>query len=72
MAFGTFLDQFGDVFDTVLFPGVQAKYKLRHKGVYRMYGTVVEEFGFLSIEIINIVKQDYIQDPRYSDTICTD
>ncbi|MHA7059040.1 DNA polymerase III subunit alpha [Aquimarina sp. M1] len=65
MAFGTFLDQFGDVFDTVLFPSVQEKYKLRHKGVYRMYGKVVEEFGFLSIEIIKIIKQDYIQDPRY-------
>ncbi|WP_298549284.1 DNA polymerase III subunit alpha [uncultured Aquimarina sp.] len=66
MAFGTFLDQFGDVFDTVLFPPVQEKYKLRHKGVYRMYGKVVDEFGFLSIEIIKISKQDYIQDPRYS------
>ncbi|WP_027393531.1 DNA polymerase III subunit alpha [Aquimarina latercula] len=66
MAFGTFLDQFGDVFDTVLFPPVQEKYKLRHKGVYRMYGKVVKEFGFLSIEIIKIVKQDYIQDPRYT------
>ncbi|WP_299602557.1 PHP domain-containing protein [uncultured Aquimarina sp.] len=66
MAFGTFLDQFGDVFDTVLFPPVQEKYKLRHKGIYRMYGKVVEEFGFLSIEIIKIVKQDYIQDPRYA------
>ncbi|WP_108805280.1 DNA polymerase III subunit alpha [Aquimarina sp. Aq107] len=66
MAFGTFLDQFGDVFDTVLFPPIQEKYKLRHKGVYRMYGKVVQEFGFLSIEIIKIVKQDYIQDPRYT------
>ncbi|WP_299315299.1 DNA polymerase III subunit alpha [uncultured Aquimarina sp.] len=66
MAFGTFLDQFGDVFDTVLFPPVQEKYKLRYKGVYRMYGKVVEEFGFLSIEIIKIIKQDYIQDPRYT------
>ncbi len=72
MAFGTFLDQFGDVFDTVLFPPVQEKYKLRYKGVYRMYGKVVEEFGFLSIEIIKIVKQDYIQDPRYSDAINVD
>ncbi|SEM10433.1 DNA polymerase III, alpha subunit [Aquimarina amphilecti] len=66
MAFGTFLDQFGDIFDTVLFPSVQEKYKLRHKGVYRIYGKVVEEFGFLSIEVIKIIKQDYIQDPRYS------
>ncbi|MCK8523958.1 DNA polymerase III subunit alpha [Aquimarina sp. D1M17] len=66
MAFGTFLDQYGDIFDTVLFPKVQEKYKLRGKGIYRMYGKVVKEFGFLSIEVIKIVKQDYIQDPRYS------
>ena len=66
MSFGTFLDQYGDVFDTVLFPPVQEKYRLKGKGIYRMYGKVVEEFGFLSIEIIKIVKQDYIQDPRYS------
>ncbi|MBQ4821225.1 DNA polymerase III subunit alpha, partial [Aquimarina sp. MMG016] len=67
MAFGTFLDQFGDIFDTVLFPKVQEKYKLKHKGVYRMYGKVVEEFSFLSIEVIKIVKQDYIPDPRYAE-----
>ncbi|WP_299220825.1 DNA polymerase III subunit alpha [uncultured Aquimarina sp.] len=66
MGFGTFLDQFGDVFDTVLFPPVQEKYKLRHKGIYRMYGKVVNEFGYLSIEVIKIIKQDYIQDPRYA------
>ncbi|WP_109097646.1 DNA polymerase III subunit alpha [Aquimarina sp. AU58] len=66
MAFGTFLDQFGNIFDTVLFPKVQEKYQLRGKGIYRMYGKVVKEFGFLSIEVIKIVKQDYIQDPRYA------
>jgi len=65
MAFGTFLDQQGNVFDTVLFPKIQEKYKLRGKGIYRVYGKVVEEFGFLSIEVIKIMKQDYIQDPRY-------
>ncbi|MDY8138315.1 DNA polymerase III subunit alpha [Aquimarina sp. 2201CG5-10] len=71
MAFGTFLDQFGDIFDTVLFPKVQEKYKLKYKGVYRIYGKVVEEFGFLSIEIIKILKQDYIPDPRYAETPIT-
>jgi DNA polymerase-3 subunit alpha len=66
MAFGTFLDQFGNIFDTVLFPKIQEKYQLRERGIYRMYGKVVKEFGFLSIEVIKIVKQDYIQDPRYA------
>ncbi|TYP72310.1 DNA polymerase III subunit alpha [Aquimarina intermedia] len=65
MLFGTFLDQHGVVFDTVVFPPVAAKYSIKYKGVYRMLGKVVSEFDFLSIEIHKISKQDYIQDPRY-------
>ena len=67
MHFATLLDQNGEVFDTVLFPPVAAKYKFRGKGIYRFYGKVVSEFGFLSIEVIKMKKENYIQDPRYSD-----
>ncbi|NNL09796.1 MAG: DNA polymerase III subunit alpha [Croceitalea sp.] len=67
MHFATLLDQHGEVFDTVLFPPVAAQYPFRGKGIYRFYGKVVSEFGFLSIEVIKMQKQDYIQDPRYAD-----
>ncbi|EAR02432.1 DNA polymerase III alpha subunit [Maribacter sp. HTCC2170] len=67
MYFATFVDQQGEVFDTVLFPPVAAKYYFRGRGVYRFYGKVVSEFGFLSIEVIKMLKQDYVQDPRYAD-----
>ena len=67
MHFATLVDQQGEVFDTVLFPPVAVKYHFRGKGVYRFYGKVVSEFGFLSIEVIKMLKQDYIQDPRYAD-----
>ena len=67
MHFATLLDQYGEVFDTVLFPPVAAKYRFRGKGIYRFYGKVVSEFGFLSIEVIKMQKQDYIEDPRYAD-----
>ncbi|MGX1928588.1 DNA polymerase III subunit alpha [Flagellimonas sp. 2504JD4-2] len=67
MHFATLVDQHGEVFDTVLFPPVAAKYYFRGKGIYRFYGKVVEEFGFLSIEVIKMKKQDYIPDPRYAD-----
>ncbi len=30
-------------------------------------GKVVSEFGFLSIEVVKMKKEDYISDPRYSD-----
>lgn len=67
MHFATMIDQEGKVFDTVLFPPVAAQYHFRGKGVYRFYGKVVSEFGFLSIEVLKMKKQDYIQDPRYAD-----
>jgi DNA polymerase-3 subunit alpha len=67
MHFATAIDQEGKVFDTVLFPPVAAKYYFKGKGVYRFYGKVVSEFGFLSIEVIKMKKQDFIQDPRYAD-----
>ncbi len=67
MNFATLVDQHGEVFDTVLFPPVAAKYFFRGRGIYRFYGKVVSEFGFLSIEVIKMQKQDYIQDPRYAE-----
>ncbi len=67
MNFATLVDQHGEVFDTVLFPPVAAKYYFRGRGIYRFYGKVVSEFGFLSIEVVKMQKQDYIQDPRYAD-----
>ncbi len=67
MHFATFIDAYGEVFDTVLFPPVAAKYRFRGKGIYRSYGKVVSEFGFLSIEVLRMEKQDYIPDPRYSE-----
>lgn len=67
MYFATLVDQQGKVFDVVLFPPVAAKYPFRGKGIYRFYGKVVSEFGFLSIEAIKMQKQDYVQDPRYAD-----
>ncbi len=67
MHFATFVDQQGEVFDTVLFPPIAAKYHFRGRGIYRCYGKVVSEFGFLSIEVVRMRKEDYISDPRYSD-----
>lgn len=67
MYFATMIDQEGKVFDTVLFPPVAAQYYFRGKGIYRFYGKVVSEFGFLSIEVIKMEKQNYVPDPRYAD-----
>jgi DNA-directed DNA polymerase III PolC len=67
MQFGTFLDCKGHFFDTVMFPPVAAKISFRGSGIYKIYGKVVEEFDFYSIEIHDMQKADYIQDPRYAE-----
>lgn len=67
MQFGTFLDRDGHFFDTVMFPPVAARITFRGSGIYAIYGKVVEEFDFYSIEVKNMKKADYIQDPRYAE-----
>ncbi|KAA6430471.1 DNA polymerase III subunit alpha [Dyadobacter flavalbus] len=58
MQFGTFLDQKGHFIDTVHFPEIAARSNFSVKGIYRICGTVVEEFGFLSIEVTEISRMD--------------
>jgi len=67
MQFGTFLDRNGHFFDTVMFPPVAARIRFRGSGIYKVYGKVVEEFDFYSIEVHDMQKADYIQDPRYAE-----
>ncbi|MDX1477829.1 MAG: DNA polymerase III subunit alpha [Saprospiraceae bacterium] len=67
MYFGTFLDRDGAFLDTVHFPPVAAKYPFRGRGIYRLTGQVVEEFGFYSIEVTAMIKLSYIDDPRFVD-----
>ncbi len=66
MQFGTFLDYYGAWIDTVHFPPVAKTYPFRGKGIYKIVGKVVEEFGFLSIEVMRIERQAYVEDVRYS------
>ncbi|HLO44934.1 MAG TPA: DNA polymerase III subunit alpha [Leadbetterella sp.] len=67
MFFGTFLDQRGQWIDTVHFPPVAAQYPFRGRGIYQLIGKVVDEFGFLSLEIIEMKHLAYITDPRFSE-----
>ena len=67
MHFGTFLDRQGYFLDTVHFPPVAARYPFRGRGMYRIKGKVVEEFGFYSIEVEELHRVPYVDDPRYTD-----
>lgn len=64
MQFGTWLDREGYFLDTTHFPPMAAKYPFRGKGIYELVGKVVEEFDFLSLEMIAMRKLEYIHDPR--------
>lgn len=56
MKFGCFLDTEGKYFDSVMFPDTLKKYPLNGKGCYLMYGKVVLEFGYPSIEVLAMKK----------------
>ncbi|WP_372919923.1 hypothetical protein, partial [Salegentibacter sp.] len=64
MYFGTFFDKNDDVFDTVHFPNIAEKYPIRGKGIYLCRGIVVDELGYLSIQIKAIERQPILIDPR--------
>ncbi|MAQ75585.1 MAG: DNA polymerase III subunit alpha [Aquimarina sp.] len=66
MLFGTFIDQSGEWIDTVHFPPVAKKYPFQGKGIYRIKGKVVSEFDFLSIEVLELYRMPYVDDPRFS------
>lgn len=67
MQFGTWLDYEGYFIDTTHFPPVAAQYPFRGRGIYELTGKVVEEFDFLSMELISMRKLPYVHDPRYAE-----
>jgi len=67
MYFGTFIDQQGDILDTVHFPEVAHKYPFHGKGIYRLTGIVSEEFGYYTLEVGMMVKEKFMEDVRFSE-----
>jgi len=64
MAFGTFLDEDGNFFDTTHFPNTLKAFPFKGGGVYLIMGKVVEEFGFPSMEVEKMAKLAIQPDPR--------
>ena len=69
MIFGTFLDRNLDWIDTVHFPDIAHKYRLKGKGIYAIKGKVKIDFNCVSIEVVRLEKLAVIEDPRYVNTI---
>jgi DNA polymerase-3 subunit alpha len=54
MMFGTFIDSAGNFFDTTHFPKTCINFPVRGKGCYLIKGKVAEEFGFYSLDVIEL------------------
>lgn len=66
MAFGTWLDREGHFFDTTHFSYSLLQAPFRGKGVYKIEGKVVEEFGFYSLEVLKMTRIPFRNDERYT------
>ncbi len=64
MHFATFLDQYGEMFDTTHFPEMLKKYPFRGHGIYLLLGKVTEEFGYANLEVEKMAKMPLRPDPR--------
>jgi len=60
MSFGTFIDINGSWIDSVHFPSVAERYPYRGAGCYQINGKVVEEFGYISIEVSKMIRYENI------------
>lgn len=63
MNFGTFIDCDGEFFDTVHFPPSLNSFPFRGNGIYLIYGKVMEEFGFPSLEVEKMAKMPFKPNP---------
>jgi DNA-directed DNA polymerase III PolC len=60
MAFGTFIDRRGKWIDTTHFPNVLKQYPFYGKGCYLITGKVMLEFGFYSLDVVEMKRLDFI------------
>ena len=65
MNFGTWLDREGRFFDTTHFPPSLARYPFKGRGLYKIRGKIVVDFGFPSLEVDWMEKIPYVKDERY-------
>lgn len=67
MNFGTWVDAKGAYFDSTHFPDVLTQFPFSGAGCYLLYGKVVVDFHFPSVEITQMRKLPMKVDPRYAE-----
>ncbi len=65
MYFGTFLDREGQWLDTVHFPDIARRYPFRGTGIYKVYGTVIEDYDCITVDAEFMERMAMMEDPRY-------
>jgi len=65
MSFGTWVDSEGQYFDTVHFPPSLQQSPFRGKGIYLIYGKVVLDFDFPSVEVERMERLAWRGDERF-------
>ena len=63
MHFATFMDDEGNLYDSVHFPNSLKYYPFQGDGLYLMYGKVVEEFGYAMLEVSKLARLPIIENP---------
>ena len=64
MQFGTYWDQHGHTFYAIHFPDTARQSPLKGKGIYRLEGKIVEDFGVYNIEVKKVSRLALHPDPR--------
>ena len=64
MAFGYFVDEHGEYFDTVHFPKSLTAFPFRGGGIYHLRGKVMEEFGHFALQVTWMNRLAFMVDPR--------
>ena len=64
MAFGYFVDEQGEYFDTVHFPKSLATFPFRGGGIYHLKGKITQEFGHFALQVTWMNKLPFMADPR--------
>lgn len=65
MNFGTWLDEEGSFFDSTHFPDCLKKFPFKGGGCYLLRGRVVEDFGFFTVDVTEMIRLPYVKDHRY-------
>ncbi|MDZ7845950.1 MAG: DNA polymerase III subunit alpha [Owenweeksia sp.] len=60
MQFGCFIDKEGQFIDTVHFPKTVARFRFQGRGIYLLRGKVVEDYDFISLEVIYMERLAYL------------